>query len=209
MLRGAVRVLFALLEFFLILGFSAYAGFQAKSWIVFLLVVAIGTGAAYFIDRTLNSVGRLDMTPWLASAADCKYKYAWDGYGIAVDAGNQTLHLVSRFNRKPISKSYPFSDVRRWAYEMPGFAVRAPSEAIGGGALARATHDVTSGVTTGFANSMSQISSMEKTGLYIEVRDIDFPKWFIKFQSRRAHDKKTETELVRWMEILEQTLNDR
>lgn len=47
--------------------------------------------------------------------------------------------------------------------------------------------------------------AMENTGLWLTVKDIEWPKWFVKFE----YDKNTEIELTRWMEILQQNINEK
>ena len=48
--------------------------------------------------------------------------------------------------------------------------------------------------------------ALENVGLWLKVKDINYPKWFIKFN---CDDKqKTEIKLSQWMEILRQEINN-
>ena len=54
------------------------------------------------------------------------------------------------------------------------------------------------------ANLMSYMSFLDGVGIVIEVRDIEFPKWFVKFRA----DKNLESDLNSWMEILQRYVNE-
>lgn len=74
-------------------------------------------------------------------------------------------------------RAYPFSEIRRWS----------------------------TNIQTGQAGSIAQLRDMQNaTGLFIEVRDVDFPKWRIHFPA-----KGLEQSLARWMEIFQQYVNEK
>ena len=176
------------------------------SMTVFVVLMVLAIAILFVLSRKLGDVGRVNMNPWLAGVNDCKYKYAWDGTGIAVDEANSCLHLLARFNGIPVAKTYPLSDVRSWRFEMPDLVVERGGAVIGGG-LVGASHNLGHGIGQAITNSVRESRVIENTGLYVDVRDIDHPQWFIKFRSRTPHDKATQMELRRWMEILDQHVN--
>lgn len=176
------------------------------SMTAFVILLVLALALLFFVSRKLGDVGRVNMDPWLATVSDCKYKYAWDGTGIAVDQANSCLHLLARFNGIPVAKTYPLSDVRSWRFEMPELVLERGGAVIGGG-ITGASRNLGYGIGQAISNSVRESRVIENTGLYVDVRDIDHPQWFIKFRSRTPHDKSTEMELRRWMEILAQHVN--
>jgi hypothetical protein len=90
-------------------------------------------------------------------------------------------------------RCYALEDVRSWEYEIPGAHITALYRGTGSQKLGAAVH-----------NGLQVQQMIEGTGLHIAVRDIDNSDWFIKFESTR----NVEAELRRWMEILEQYIND-
>lgn len=114
-------------------------------------------------------------------AAD--YKHVFNTSAIALNKSNQTLFLVDGTARK----NYAFEDIRKWNYTF-----------LTGGRV------VGGGLQHGAFNQQVNQANRDGSGFFVEVRDIDHPKWHIKFQ----HDSKAETELLRWMEILRQNINE-
>jgi hypothetical protein len=176
------------------------------SMTVFVVLMVLAIAILFFLSRKLGDVGRVNTNPWLSAVGDCKYKHAWDGTGIAVDEADGCLHLLARFNGIPVAKTYPLSDVRSWRFEMPDLVIERGGAVIGGG-ITGASRNLGYGIGQSIANSVRESRVIENTGLYVDVRDIDHPQWFIKFRSRTPHDKSTEMELRRWMEILAQHVN--
>lgn len=111
-----------------------------------------------------------------------QYKHFYDGTGIAVDPKAQQLHLYL----KPTYKVYPFSEVRRWEVS----SVRG-GVIVGGGAAGAA------------ATISSSMKANKDSGLFIDVKDIEMPRWRVAFD-RRKEDK----EHPKWMEILRQSINN-
>ncbi|MFN4327605.1 MAG: DUF4755 domain-containing protein [Limnobacter sp.] len=120
---------------------------------------------------------------FLAKHKDCEFKHAFNDSGMAIDTKNR---LVSIFKGKN-EVTYSFSDVREWSFNCE-FAGK-----IHGGGFHVAT-----------ANVKNIKSAKERTGFFIKVRDIDNPKWRVEFK----YQKKMQTQLERWMEIFNQTLNE-
>ena len=206
-MRGCLLGVGGLVAGIAVLGLSIFLGLENKSWLVFFLCIGIGGYLIVLLEKAANNFGRINMESWLSSVKSCTYKYAWDGSGIAVDTTNKQVHLTAIFNKLPVSRTYPFSDVREWDYEMAGAMTTTPGRVIGGG-IQGATHNIGEALGTGLANAMSISNAMENTGLLRKVRDTSFPQWFIKFKSEKAQDENTKIHLVRWMEILQQNINE-
>jgi hypothetical protein len=111
------------------------------------------------------------------------YEHGEDGTGIAVDrkARSVTLMLAGRW------KTYPYSDVRGWSTNV------AKAGTIVGGNLAMATAALG-------ANLEAERDAKARTGLFVEVRDVERAKWRIAM--------KDERQQARWMEILQQEINE-
>ena len=110
------------------------------------------------------------------------YKHFYDGSGIGVDPKAQQIHLYM----KPNYKVYPFSDVREWE-----------TKSVTGGVFV-------GGGMAGAAATISQgLKAVKESGLFINVRDIETPRWRIAFNKR-----KEDQEHAKWMEILRQSINN-
>jgi len=133
-------------------------------------------GMYQFVSASSDEVLAHKMTEGLP------YRHFFQDSGIALDPKNQQLHLYS----KPHYKTYKFEDIRRFETNIQtGGAVYGRGLAVVAGNLASAKNNAKS------------------SGLFIDVRDIDFPRWKVDFNLR-----KIEKELPRWMEILRQHVNE-
>ncbi len=117
-----------------------------------------------------------------ASVNDLRFKHFHAKTGIAVDTEKREIHLKNGANYKV----YRFDEIRSWEAN-----TQSGGMIYGGGVNALA------------ANLANQRSNKENTGLFIKVKDIDYPQWKIDFPQAKARQ-----ELTRWMEILQQTLNE-
>jgi hypothetical protein len=183
--------------FFCSVGISIAIGVSAGSFLVGLIVFAVCMVGLYMLTKFIFSYGRVDMSAWLASVDNCKYKYAWDGDGVAVDLEKRKLFITSRFNKLSVQKSYSFADIREWGYEIPGLTQTKTYGNVG----------VNAALQVGAENMAALAATKSNTGLWFKVRDIDYPKWFINF-GHNPSVKRVDTELDRWMEILRQNLNE-
>jgi hypothetical protein len=177
---------------------SVGAGF-----IFFLFGCLIVVGAA---QQILDRVGRVNMDDWLsATGTTCKYRYAFDGTGIAVDGTSDTIHLAGKFKNKYVQKSYPFASVRQWHSMVNGeeSASSGMVQTFGATDFATALQVGAHNIGQSMANVAQDVEAREKNGLYIDVADIDFPQWFVKFRTTKG----LALELRKWMEILEQHVN--
>lgn len=105
--------------------------------------------------------------------------------GIAINKTAQTLTLLKDGSHK----TYLYTDVRKWESRK-----ERPGQFVGGGNLSSIAM-----VMTAEANAKREASA--NTGLFVTVRDVDNPVWRIAM--------KDEGQQARWMEILEQELNER
>lgn len=118
--------------------------------------------------------------PWLKDREDCQYKWAYDGTGLALNINSKTIYLKD----KKVQKSYPFSDIREWRYN-----VQTGGEIINGSAG---------------ANYGIHLKNKAESGFFVFMRDIEHPQWRIVF----PYNKKMKTELMRWVEIFRQHVNN-
>jgi len=179
-----------------------WAGVSSSNAVIGLIsgiaVIAVVIFIVAKLSRVVQNYGRVKTNDWLSSLDHCKYKYAFDGTGIAIDGDARVIHLASRFDKELMSGKYPFGDVRKWESTISG-----KWDSIGNISA------------SGAAGMFIRNATLEEeTGLWITVRDVDHPKWFVKFgnnpafgSSMGATSSKAKHELARWMEILNQTLN--
>lgn len=113
---------------------------------------------------------------------DLRFKHFYGKTGIAVDTAKREIHLKDHSHYKV----YSFDEIRSWETNS-----QSGGMIYGGGLNVLA------------ANLANQRANRESTGLFIKVKDVDFPQWKIEFPPASA-----KRELTRWMEILQQTLNE-
>lgn len=155
---------------------STLFGLALLAWAAWLLVSAIkGKGSAKGGNALQDQLAAFN------------YHHCFGDSGIAVDATKQEVHLAS----KGAYKVYPFSQIRSWETNLAtgGMVTYAPN--------------FTSGIAATAANLRQQQENKANTGLFIQVRDVDHPKWHIQFPP-----KDVQRQLERWMEILRQEVNE-
>lgn len=116
-----------------------------------------------------------------------KYKSLEKHSGIGLDTENKILHLYE--GKKYCA--YPFSDIRKWSAN-----IQTGGMTMGGG-------NVSTAIMIAASNSRVARDNVANTGFFVEVRDIDNPKWKINFPPKdldKSHD--------RWMEIFRQYVNE-
>jgi hypothetical protein len=148
----------------------------------------------FWIAFKIRKIGFKDMNNWLKSKSFCHHTYAFDASGIALDEKNCAIYLICYEKKHLIEKKYSFDDIRNWRYE-----VYEPNAfaAVSKGSMFNT-------LIEGSSVMANIVDSAASTGLTIEVKDINYPSWFIKFKS----DKTVEAELKRWMEIFQQCINE-
>lgn len=125
----------------------------------------------------------------LPEILEADYKHIYKASAIALNKNKKTLFLAVG----DVKKSYSFVDVRKWSYEI-----------LTGGQIIGGSLNVANGLHSAIVNTRTRKENIEKSGLFIEVRDIEYPKWQIRFED----DKNMESQLLRWMEILRQNINE-
>jgi len=174
--------------------------------LVTFLVVAVLLGIIGIIYNTRKDTKLAEnhnikaawLSSWLLSVEHCNYKYTNDGYGIAIDIPNKKIYLASMIDSASVVKEYNTSDIREWEYVMPGADL-----------LYTIGHEgFKSAPGRRNATDAQAKDAISNTGLWLTVKDIDYPKWFIQFRCEEVQDPKTKMELSRWMEILQQNINE-
>lgn len=123
---------------------------------------------------------------WEALVSNSEYKYPTKNPSIALDTQSKLLHL--RASGK--SKTYPFSDIRSWRYNL---STGGEITTIGNVGLAGAMNAST-------ANLANARKNRAESGFFVTVKDIENPEWQIQMPS--------VIEMKRWMEIFEQKVNN-
>ena len=108
-----------------------------------------------------------------------KYSFSNSGTGIAISPERKIVKLKLKNN----VKEYPFSDVRKWETN-----ISSGGHIMGGG-----TQVLGHNIRTNRKNKV-------ESGLFIKVKDIDNPEWRIAMMNKKEQN--------RWMEILQQTMNE-
>lgn len=200
----------------LIIALIIYSNFEhsSKREALFVLCFLSLASASIFITMKFIKPPIKEEKPlskwdlWALSIRNCDYKYLGEGYGIAVDLAKQRLILRGDSTYKKVAVEYPFSDVREWGYEMPGYSPESITRVYGNPGVGVTAGAMAANIGTARRNKAKRTEAMENTGLWVKVKDIENPKWFVRFKSANLHDKDTEIELVRWMEILNQCINE-
>jgi Domain of unknown function (DUF4755) len=117
-----------------------------------------------------------------AKFSNFKYKHIHEKTGIAIDTDKQEVHLKVDDHYKV----YKYNEIRTWESSL----------STGGQVYGKGLSVIAANVSTARQNANS-------TGLFIKVKDIDFPEWKISFPLKSA-----KNDMNRWMEILSQTVNE-
>lgn len=118
----------------------------------------------------------------LAASEGLRFKHFWGGTGIALDLERRELILLAGRHWK----RHPMGQVRTW------------ERRVQTGGLVYGT-----GLAVVAANVTAAANNKAATGLFIEVRDHEHPKWRVAFPPHRV-----DRELSRWMELLRQAVNE-
>jgi hypothetical protein len=172
------------------------------AWLVTIVLGMIGMGfggllAMVQLGLVLATIGLLvaqfaksgsskPATPAIGAFGDgAKYSHQYDGTAIAVSPGNRWVRLSDGTTHK----TYSFSDIREWRRAW-----------LTGGHLVGYSGSVMGGVAQAGNNARVNRENKRGSGLFIDVKDIDHPQWRIAFPK--------EQELLRWYEIMQQTVNE-
>ncbi|TJY58307.1 DUF4755 domain-containing protein [Sinimarinibacterium sp. CAU 1509] len=116
------------------------------------------------------------------------YSYTYDGDGIAISASQRAVVL----KKGTLIKRYGFDAIRNWETKVNT-----------GNELINADFRLNSISQTDSINRKIRMANEASSGLFIEVRDIDHPRWHIRFS---RHEMVQQ--VPRWMEILRQLINE-
>ena len=214
MTKGLGRMV---LGFILMLGsivVGVLIGFAAKSEVIGFLVgcgvVVFGlylifsggekNEKAYLGIREIPKTSAESEKKWWDQVCHLPYKAYWSGYGIAVDPQNGVVFLKGFSHEQPVEKYYYFSDIREWAYRLPNGTTSntmffSTSSAMMAGAA----------VGNYMRNERLKERAEMDAGFFVRVRDIDMPEWQIRFPNTPTRDM----DMLRWMEIFQQVINER
>lgn len=156
--------------------FSTLLGFALLAWAAWLVIRAMKGGGGAKAENSLKD-----------QLSGFNYHHLHGKTGIAVDSAKQELHLAAG----GAYKVYPFSKIRSWETN------------IASGGMVTYAPNFTSGIAATAGNLRQQRENRENTGLFLEVKDVDHPKWHIEFPP-----KDIKRQLERWMEILRQEVNE-
>lgn len=116
------------------------------------------------------------------ATASLPYRHFHGGSGIGIDPQKREVHLYSQ----PHYRVYPYSSIRRWERNLVDAGT-----VVNGGAQGLAL------------NLQGAIKAAGETGFYVDVKDVDHPRWRIAFSQSQL-----KKELPRWMEIFNQQINE-
>ena len=167
----------------------------SSAFILFLMGAPFIASGFYLFKRLATKMlAKESILNELPEIMNADYKHVIGDSAIALNKSTQTLFLANGSTRK----TYSFQDVRNWNY-----AVLAGGASLGG----RFEKGVV-GQIQAFTTAKEYVRNAKNiaagSGLFIEVKDIDHPKWRIEF----ARSNLMEAELLRWMEILRQNINE-
>ncbi len=132
--------------------------------------------------------------------------HVYNGYVLRIDMANSILQLRSNFNKTFVEKSYHFSAVRHWSYQLQNDTPSVMGRTyMGGGGARQFGTDVGTSLGNYILASRTLNENKENTGLFFEVKDTQYPMWRIAFEYSK---KSTDFVLRQWMELLTQCLNE-
>jgi hypothetical protein len=155
---------------------SKLFGFALLLWAGWLLIKIMKEGSAATKSNPLRD-----------RIAGFNYNHFYENSGIGIDSSAKEIHLIS----KGEYKVYPFEKIRNWETN------------IVTGGLTRSAPSLTSAMAATADNLRQQRENKANTGLFLQVKDVDHPKWHIEFPV-----KDIQRQLERWMEILRQEVNE-
>ena len=115
-----------------------------------------------------------------------KYSHLYQGSGIAINPETQRLRLRKTDGKNEIILDYPLDQLRDFEK-----VVLSGGELVGGGG------GLAAGVAISKHNARKRRENEAGTGIFVNVKDIENPRWRIAFGR--------ESDIDRWMEILRQS----
>ncbi|OYX31287.1 MAG: hypothetical protein B7Y99_10470 [Caulobacterales bacterium 32-69-10] len=102
-------------------------------------------------------------------------------------------------NHCKVEREYPYEQIREWGWEIPGYDTTT--------VIGRA--DMQALTQTTAMNMASLSNAVENIGVWVSVRDVDYPRWFIRTEVGEKSWKEIQHGLERWQEILNQEIAGR
>lgn len=166
---------------------SMFMASQNKMIALIFMVVGFGPLIMH-VRRNRGRMAKADAAhaAMLASAGVAPgtgFDHAEDGSGVAVNRQAKTISL--RLGEK--WKTYSFADVRGWETNKE----RAGQVVAG---------NVTGAMAALGPNLRASMEAAAASGLFVTVKDIDYPKWRVAMGNPATQ--------ARWMEILRQSINE-
>lgn len=150
---------------------------MADGYMLGILFVSPLIGLLWF-ERSMSSAGRISFDNFVHSKGGCDRSAYANQSGIAISETLQTLFL----SQDQINKTYPLNDVREWRINF------AQAGAAGGGSALQHQSETV----------RLQQEAKNKTGLFVNVKDVDHPAWQIRFRK--------QDQLEQWNEVLVQSI---
>ncbi len=158
-----------------------------------LLYIGVGASIIYVNYKKLNSKAKEKQAEEdflsVPIVAEAEYKHVFSNTAIALNTKQRKVILASG----EAMKSYDFSQIKSWKYEM---YESGPTLGTGADGLSQAIRVAAEGMKYNNANS----------GIFIQVKDIEFPEWRIAFNFADTK-KPARKEMLKWMEIFDQFVN--
>lgn len=151
----------------------SYVSVLAYSWVPLVAIIAVeksNKNTLHILKEKLSNA---------ANNPDPKLIHVEGKTGIAVNTERQEITLVN----DAVIKTYPFSDIRNWERKSETAAL-----IHGGGTQALG------------ANVGAGMKAARNSGLFVQVKDIDYPEWRVQMADINIQK--------RWFEILTQILNE-
>lgn len=155
-----------------------------------LLFVAVG-----IIKLVASGTGHAVKTGKLATfGAGYKYSNWHEDTAVALDLDRRMVKMRSNFPGGTVEREYSFDQVRGASSN-----IQKGGQIVGGAygsGFQGALNAGAAGAQIAGANYRIRKENAKATGIFVTVKDIDYPRWRLSFA--------TEHDIFRWMEIFEQ-----
>jgi len=174
-----------------IVGIDDPQSLEVTLTLILIGIVLIAPLGIYIYSIRRNDVKKhLKYEMALKSNSALVYKYFNMGWYIAIDPASKTIHMRSAFKKKFVEKVYSFYDIRTWKYRIDAHVYGVTK------------HDPEKVNLVAYIIESLKLGTDLDTGLFIDVKDVQYPEWFIPFRHR------DDAELKSWFELLTQYVNE-
>lgn len=184
-----------------ILGFASFSAITSGHIFTGLILGALAYGCFQLIKVIVKkdkakTDNLKDVVSNLCGGSMPRFSHFEKVTGIALNESKNEVVLV---NEKGVAKSYPYTSIRDWSVKEE-VAGKAGQMVVTGGGLAGGAQNAGFAMQAASQNAQMRREAEQNTGLFINVKDIDHPKWRISMQQKADRS--------RWFEILTQAIND-